>query len=165
MGEAVKFLKQVHEANRANWSENVAAAQAKVLESQTVDDESRATFPCHLMGARDNQFTGRADSVQDIIQKVSDRTPSSPSSLRTVIISGGGGTGKSALALEVAHCLKDRKQFDSILWVNAEDDNVLRDSFTKLALRLQLRDASLGSDKDRNVMTVKNWMDKTSIYL
>lgn len=162
MGEAVKFLQQVHESNRANWSENVVAAQAKVLESQTVDDKSGATFPCHLMGARDNQFTGRADSVQEIIQKVSDRTPSS---LRTVIISGGGGTGKSALALEVAHCLEDREQFDSILWVNAEDNNVLCDSFTKLALRLQLRDASLGSDKDRNVMTVKNWMDKTSIYL
>ncbi|KAI0875938.1 P-loop containing nucleoside triphosphate hydrolase protein [Hypoxylon argillaceum] len=89
----------------------------------------------------------------------------SPGSLCTVIISGGAGIGKSSLALEVAHAFRGECCYDAILWINAENRDVLRESFTKLALRLLLKDALAAADKDFNFMLMKNWMYKTWLLI
>jgi replication-associated recombination protein RarA len=73
------------------------------------------------------------------------------SSLSTVIIYGGGGVGKSAAALDVAHQFKEENCYDAIVWVNAENREVLRESFNKLAVKLILDGATARSDKDTSL--------------
>ncbi|RSL51273.1 hypothetical protein CEP54_011481 [Fusarium duplospermum] len=158
MDETITFLKQLQESH-VGLSDNVAKAQTKVLEQSTVSDLSGADFPCHEIARPNKDFVGRSEELRVIYEALDKNTSSSP---RTVIISGGGGVGKSALALEAAHHFKNEKQYDAILWVNAENRNVLRESFTKLASCLMLKDAAEGSDKDRNFMVLRKWLNKTS---
>ncbi|KAL2671552.1 hypothetical protein Neosp_014142 [[Neocosmospora] mangrovei] len=157
MVEAVNNLEMLQKSTGAT-SDSVAKAQSKVLEQSPDGDLSQAIFPCHEIDLQNKDFLGRSEELRTIYDALDQRAACS---LCTVIISGGGGVGKSALALEAAHQLKNEGKFDAILWVKAEDKNVLRESFTKLALRLRLKDAAEGSDKDRNFMILKNWLDKT----
>ncbi len=161
MDESIKFVQQLQTAGRGgrgSLSDNVPLAQAKMLEQCSADEPSRVEFPCHQIDARNDKFLGRSLEVEQIKQVLATK---SPNSLCAVIISGGAGVGKSALALEVAHQLKNVRRYDAILLVNSENRDVLRESFTKLALRLLLKDAVAGADKDFNFMLMKNWMDKT----
>jgi hypothetical protein len=156
--EAVKFVQQLQDAERSSWVGRVAKAQSEVVEQLPDVDLSEAAFPCHEIPALDKSFLGRSDELDSIDKALGKR---SRSSLRMVIISGLGGVGKSALALTAAHRCKTAKGYDAIFWLNAENVDVLRESFTRIALRLLLRGASDKSDKDRNFMLVKNWLDKT----
>jgi len=162
--ESVKFAQQLREAELGNWDGRVAKAQSEVVERLPNVDMSDATFPCHEIPSLDTNFFGRSQQLDVIQTSLSIKTSLS---LCTVIISGLAGVGKSALAMVAAHQCKNMlpRQYDAIFWLNAENADVLRESFTKIALRLLLRGASDKSDKDRNFMLVKNWLDKTSMYL
>lgn len=160
MDESITFLKRL-QGSRAGLSDNVAKAQTKVLEQSTVSDLSEAVFPCHEIARQNKNFVGRSEELRAIYEAMDKKTSSS---LCTVIVSGGGGVGKSALALEAAHHFKSRQRYDAILWVNAENRNVLRESFRKLAVRLMLKGASEGPVKDHNFMVLKNWLGKTCEY-
>ncbi|RSL52715.1 hypothetical protein CEP53_008003 [Fusarium sp. AF-6] len=158
MDDTIPFLKQLQESH-PGLSDNVAKAQTKVLEQSTVSDLSEEWFPCHEMAHPNKDFAGRFEELRAIYEAMDKKTSSS---LCTVIILGGGGVGKSALALEAAHHFKKEKLYHAILWVNAEDRNVLRESFTNLAMLLMPKDAADESDNDRNFMVLKNWLGKTS---
>jgi AAA ATPase domain len=151
--EVVKFVQQLQDAERSSWVGRVAKAQSEVVEQLPDVDLSEAAFPCHEIPALDKSFLGRSDELDSIDKALGKR---SLASLRMVIISGLGGVGKSALALTAAHRCKTAKGYDAIFWLNAENVDVLRESFTRIALRLLLRGASDKSDKDRNFMLVKN---------
>jgi len=165
MEESIKFVQQLQTASRGvreNLSDNVPLAQSKVLERYSTDDTSGVEFPCHQIATRNERFLGRSGELEQIRESLANKLPDA---LCIVIVSGGAGVGKSALALEVAHQLKNERRYDAILWVDAETRDVLRESFTKLALRLLLKDAVAGADKDLNFMLMKNWMDKTGKFL
>ena len=139
-----------------------AQAQSELLEQLPDVDLSAAGFPCHEFPASDENFLGRSEHLEQI-EKALDAKKAS--TLCIVVISGFGGVGKSALALKAAHKCKEAKNYDAIFWLNAEDADVLRESYNKMACRLLLQGANEKSDKDANYMLVKNWLDKTSMYL
>ena len=157
--EAVRFVHQLQDAEKNSWAGGASKAQSKVLEKLPDTDLSEAMFPCHELPTFDKSFVGRADQLNETCKALKDR---SISPAHTVITSGLGGVGKSALALTAAHRCRTEGLFDSILWLNAENADVLRESFTRIALRLLLKGATDKSDKERNFMLVKNWLDKTS---
>ncbi|KIX07673.1 uncharacterized protein Z518_02327 [Rhinocladiella mackenziei CBS 650.93] len=136
-----------------------AQAQIELLEQMPGVDLSAAGFPCHEIPASDENFLGRSEDLERIDAALNRKQASK---LCIVVISGFGGAGKSALALKAAHKYKEARKYDAIFWLNAEDPDVLRESYNKMACRLLLQGANGKSDKDVNYMLVKNWLDKTS---
>lgn len=158
--ERVRRVQELHEAERANFESRVSKAQNEVVEQLPDIDVAEASFPCHEIPGLDSNFLGRSDQLKDIKQALEAKTASS---LCSVIVSGIAGVGKSALAVAAAHELKNEQKYEAIFWLNAENSDVLRESFTRIALRLLLKGATDKSDKDRNFMLTKNWLDKTSM--
>lgn len=162
--EAVKFVQQLQDAESNSWSGRVAKAQSEIVQLLPDIDVAEASFPCYEIADLDANFLGRSkqlDRIDEIVRK------EKHSKVQTIVISGFAGVGKSTLALAAAHRIasanprKGEKQYDAIFWLNAENEDVLRESFTNMALRLLLRGATERSDKDRNFMLAKNWLDKT----
>ncbi|KAI0110861.1 P-loop containing nucleoside triphosphate hydrolase protein [Nemania sp. FL0031] len=151
-------MQQLQSTSTRDLSGNVPLAPSRVFEQLSAGESSRVDSPCYQLDSRNVKFVGRSEELKQIKQALAIK---SPSFLCTVIVSGGAGIGKSSLALEAAHQLRSEHRYDAILWVNAENRDVLRESFTKLALRLLSNDAVAGADKDFNFMFMKNWMDKT----
>lgn len=54
----------------------------------------------------------------------------------TLTVHGGGGIGKTALALEYCHSLAPGAGYELIWWVNADSDNTTADSFISLISEL-----------------------------
>ena len=161
MEEAVKHVQRLQEAGRStqqNLSRPVQV-QRELLEQMPEVDSSAAGFPCHEIPAVDDNFVGRSTYLKEIDTAVA---AEQAGKLCIIVIAGFGGVGKSALAVKAAHKYKEARKYDAIFWLNAEDPDVLRESYSKIACRLILQGANRQSDKEFNYMLVKNWLDKTS---
>ena len=60
----------------------------------------------------------------------------------TQALQGGGGVGKTALAVEYAY--RHRAQFDTVWWVRAEEPATLVGDYADLAVALGLAEARPG---------------------
>lgn len=54
-----------------------------------------------------------------------------------------GGQGKTQIALE--YCQQKRKEYDYILWADADDENTMKQSFEQFARRLGRHSGATGS--------------------
>jgi hypothetical protein len=73
---------------------------------------------------------------------------------RSALIHGIGGVGKTKTTLTWAH----KSQFDAVFFVQAETEDSLRASFTKIAVALHLPGASLTNDADQNLLYFQGWL-------
>jgi tetratricopeptide (TPR) repeat protein len=97
--------------------------------------------------SRKPNFTGREDELNQLADNLL-RQPS-PS---VQVISGMGGIGKTELATEFIH--RNRDAYEIIWWIRAEHQDRVRESLVRLGQRLELRQASTGSARDRTVAAV-----------
>ncbi|MFT2016520.1 tetratricopeptide repeat protein [Streptomyces sp. 796.1] len=74
-------------------------------------------------------FVDRVDPQASLMAALGGAGPAEP-----LVVQGLGGTGKSALALEVAHRLRDR--FDLVWWLRADSASSLTHGLADLATRL-----------------------------
>ena len=65
-----------------------------------------------------SEFIGREDKIEEIQKMLLHEK------VHVLSIDGIGGVGKSALALEITHKLKEEKIFDAIIWVSAKRDKL-----------------------------------------
>ncbi|EEP78975.1 predicted protein [Uncinocarpus reesii 1704] len=84
----------------------------------------------------------------------------SSQSFRSLALYGIGGVGKSSVALRYAETRIHRKELDAMLWVAAEKEVTLRQSFTDFAMRLKLPGAQ-PKDHDQNRTLVLDWLQNT----
>ncbi|KAI0893451.1 pfs domain-containing protein [Annulohypoxylon nitens] len=81
-------------------------------------------------------------------------------SLQSVALHGIGGVGKSSIASSYANKKFSEKAYDVVLWVAAEKDASLQQSYSDIATRLKLPGAKPLSNEE-NLFLVHNWLQTT----
>ncbi|KAE8363797.1 P-loop containing nucleoside triphosphate hydrolase protein [Aspergillus caelatus] len=85
--------------------------------------------------ARNPRFVGRQDEVTKLEELIT--IPDGP---RRVAITGLGGIGKTQVALEVAHRIRDRDKECSVFWVPCISNEMIEQTFLNIAQILGLHD-------------------------
>ncbi|GCE28344.1 tetratricopeptide repeat protein [Dictyobacter alpinus] len=99
-------------------------------------------------------FTGRETLLSHLHETLSQQKIAALT--RSSALSGPGGIGKTQLALEYAY--QYAQDYTAMLWVGAEEPETIIASFVSIATFLQLP-ASQGSDHNKVVTAVRNWLD------
>ncbi|KAH0536242.1 hypothetical protein FGG08_006864 [Glutinoglossum americanum] len=129
------------------------------------DDDSPRIFPCdNLPHSKNERFYGR----EDVLKKIEDHLDWHRNrldwhrnmSLRIFTIYGRHGVGKTQIALEYAH--RNISKFDAIFWVRCETSASLRQSFTDIAINLNLRGAVKSGLHEENLLLVHEWLKNTN---
>jgi hypothetical protein len=95
--------------------------------------EEHVTFPIDMIPrAKNENFFGRVDEMKNMDEFLGHKA----TNLRTYTIYGRRGVGKTDIALEYAH--KNPSGFEAIFWVNCETSVALRQSFTDMAVALNI---------------------------
>jgi tetratricopeptide (TPR) repeat protein len=97
--------------------------------------------------SRNLNFTGRVAALETIRHNLESRQHP-----HVQVISGMGGIGKTEIAIEYIHRYIDR--YEIIWWIRAEHHDRLRDALVKLGQRLELRQSSTDSGRDRTIAAV-----------
>lgn len=98
-------------------------------------------------------FTGRENKLQEIYDKLHKGTGKLTAISRIVVISGLGGVGKSELARKYAY--EYRKDYDgNVIWINAETQKDLEESFEGLARELNRREGSKISTTEEGIESI-----------
>jgi tetratricopeptide (TPR) repeat protein len=105
---------------------------------------------------RDMFFTGRDDVFQSLRQLL---LPGSTTAL-TQAISGLGGIGKTAVAVEYAY--RYSQYYEAVLWLQADSWEVLTSECIKLAAELELPEHK---ETDQIIVEVQHWLRKHRHWL
>ena len=97
--------------------------------------------------SRNLTFTGRAAELKRLSENLFTGQPP-----QVQVISGMGGVGKTELAAEYIH--RNIGAYEIIWWIRAEHQDRVRDALVKLGQRLELRQATTDSGRDRTVAAV-----------
>jgi tetratricopeptide (TPR) repeat protein len=92
-------------------------------------------------------FTGRTAELEQLSSNLFSRQPP-----HVQVISGMGGIGKTELATEYIH--RNIDTYEIIWWIRAEHQDRVRDALVRLGQRLELRQATTDSARDRTVAAV-----------
>ena len=82
--------------------------------------------------------------------------PYGTSSLRSLVLCGFGGLGKTQIAVQFAHSVAD--QYDAVFWVQADGAEKIADSFREMAVELQLINAADAPDPVVTRKVVMEWL-------
>jgi len=133
MDDTVKHLNDITSYSKANAQRQVQNPANR--HAPDVVPEEYATFPIRMIPRERNEdFYGRREEL-DRINNYLDYSSNNPP-LRTYTIYGRRGVGKTNIALEYAY--KNPANFDAIFWVQCETSLSLRQSFTDMAVCLNL---------------------------
>ncbi|KAN0114720.1 hypothetical protein V8E51_004264 [Hyaloscypha variabilis] len=118
--------------------------------------EEHVTFPMSMIPRNKNEdFYGRADELKNINEFLGHKA----TNLRTYTIYGRRGVGKVDIALEYAQT--NPAGFDAIFWVNCETSLALRQSFTDMAVTLNIPGADRNGHHEENQLAVLKWLKTT----
>lgn len=80
---------------------------------------------------------------------------------RSCLIHGGGGMGKTQLAIEYAY--QHREDYEHVVWIAAETEPDLVNSFATLAKRLGVSKIEDGSSR-ASIEAARTWLETTSMF-
>jgi hypothetical protein len=144
LDSTVKHLSDITSYSSVNFErqvKNLSMRYAAVPET-----EEHVGFPCNKLPFQQNdKFFGRDAEIQKIYDHLTPKE--SVSELRTYTIYGRRGVGKTEIALQYAY--ENPSGFDAIFWIQCETSVTLRQSFTDVAVCLNLPGA------DRNGTSLK----------
>jgi tetratricopeptide (TPR) repeat protein len=103
--------------------------------------EGASDAPSIIPFSRNPRFVGRESQLAELEAKLF----SNEQTTTTLAIVGPGGTGKSQLALEVAHRARQDNKNCSVFWMDASDKDSLYQSYASVARKLSV----LGWDNDQ----------------
>jgi tetratricopeptide (TPR) repeat protein len=105
--------------------------------------------------SRNPNFTGRAAELGRLSDNLFGRQQPN-----VQVISGMGGIGKTELATEYIH--RNIDKYEIIWWIRAEQTDRVRDALVRLGQRLELRQATTDSARDRTVAAVRETLQSGS---
>jgi hypothetical protein len=121
------------------------------------ENEEPGVFPNIILPfSRNPRFYGRAVELERIEKYLS---PKDDQSLRTYTIYGRRGVGKTEIALQFAYM--NQPGFDAIFWIQCETSVSIRQSFTNVAVALNLPAADRDGHHEENQLAVLGWLRKT----
>ncbi|RII24862.1 hypothetical protein CUC08_Gglean005676 [Alternaria sp. MG1] len=103
--------------------------------------EGASNAPSIIPFSRNPRFVGRESQLAELEAKLF----TNEQTTTTLAIVGPGGTGKSQLALEVAHRTRQNNKSCSVFWMDASDKDSLYQSYAGVAQKLNV----LGWDDDQ----------------
>ncbi|KAI5365711.1 hypothetical protein J4E82_011248 [Alternaria postmessia] len=103
--------------------------------------EAASNAPSIIPFSRNPRFVGRESQLAELEAKLF----SNEQITTTLAIVGPGGTGKTQLALEVAHRTRQKNNSCSVFWMDASDKDSLYQSYASVAQKLSV----LGWDDDQ----------------
>jgi hypothetical protein len=125
--------------------------------SSVAEPDEPGTFPNKLLPFQQNtNFYGRRDELDRIYKYLS---PKGDGTYRTYTIYGRRGVGKTEIALQFAY---NTAGFDAVYWIQCETSVAIRQSFTNIAVSLELPGADRDGHHEENLLAVKEWLKKTS---
>jgi tetratricopeptide (TPR) repeat protein len=117
--------------------------------------EAANSAPCIIPFSQNDRFAGRELQLAELEAKLfSDRQ-----STRLAIV-GPRGTGKSQLALEVAHRTRQKNKNSSVFWVDASNKDSLYQSYTNIAQKLSV--PKWNDEKSDVTLLVKRYLVDSS---
>jgi hypothetical protein len=119
------------------YSEGRESAQSRLQ----AELEGASNAPSIIPFSRNPRFVGRESQLVELEAKLF----SNDHTTTTLAIAGPGGTGKSQLALEVAHRTRQSNKSCSVFWIDASDKDSLYQSYARVAQKLNI----LESDDDQ----------------
>jgi hypothetical protein len=152
-----------------------AVKNLSVRHAPVPETEEHANFPCTKLPFQQNEkFFGREAELQKIVDHLTPKE--NVSELRTYTIYGRRGVGKTEIALQYAY--DNPSEFDAIFWIQCETSVSLRQSFTDVAVCLNLPGADrngmsqnqfkrcfsdlLLGHHEENLLAVQRWLKLTS---
>ncbi|HLM47815.1 MAG TPA: toll/interleukin-1 receptor domain-containing protein, partial [Myxococcaceae bacterium] len=110
--------------DRLSQLENLPALRARLLEETAIPSPKRLVgmpqFPYDLEPSIQHRFVGRADELWRIDFALSTRSGGPMAAALTTGLEGGGGVGKTRLALEYLHRFGPRRFPGGLFWVDAD---------------------------------------------
>jgi tetratricopeptide (TPR) repeat protein len=94
--------------------------------------EAAGSAPSVIPFSRNHRFVGQGSHLAKLEAKLF----SNEQTTTTLAIFGPGGTGKSQLALEVAHRTRQNNKHCSVFWIDASDKDSLYQSYASVAQKL-----------------------------
>jgi hypothetical protein len=124
-----------------------------------IEPEEPGTFPNMILPFQQNtNFYGRTEELDKIYQYLS---PKADRAYHTYTIYGRRGVGKTEIALQFAYT--NPPKFDAVFWIQCETSVAIRQSFTDVAVSLNLPGADRDGHHEENLLAVKDWLKRTSL--
>lgn len=131
--------------------------------TQKRNNLSPSTKPCRFLPLSvDNRFCGR-DDVLELVDEALFSNPKDENSLRSFVLHGMGGVGKTQIALKYVEGA--REKFDTILWIAADSMDALDRSFQEIAGKFDILKPNEEVDGNSAMLRVENWLLKRSKQL
>ena len=108
--------------------------QKSALRRLQAEVEEASSAPSIIPFSRNEHFVGREVQLAEAEAKLF----SNEQSTTTLAIVGSGGTGKSQLALEVAHQTKQNNKNCAIFWIDASEKDSIYQSYARVAQKLSI---------------------------
>jgi len=129
----VKHLNEITSYSAVNLERQVK--NLSLRHGAVPEAEEHAKFPCTLIPFQQNdKFYGREAEMKKIINHLSPKEDTNE--LRTYTIYGRRGVGKTEIALQYVY--ENPSGFDAIFWIQCETSVSIRQSFTDVAVALNL---------------------------
>lgn len=120
---------------------------------------SPAMKPSYFLPLSAARFCGREDALE-LVDQALFLKPEEENSLRSFVLHGMGGVGKSEIALKYVEGA--REKFDTILWIYADSLDSLGQSFREIARKWEILESDEGVDDNAVMLRVKNWLFRRS---
>lgn len=134
--------------------------EAQIIDMMTMDDDANVRWPTDKIPPSNENFQSRGTELKAI----SDFFDSAKShiGLRTYVLYGIGGMGKTSVAQAYAHRCKVEGRYDGIFWLKSQTVLECKATFAAIAVWLDLPYANKTGNHEHNVFLVKQWSGKTS---
>jgi DNA polymerase III delta prime subunit len=158
MTDTIRHLDSVGNANTVNRTQAGNYLDLKLRDHGVVKERAgKSVFPVgNLPLFRTEIFTGRNQEIENINKQLS---PPEAHKLRTYLIYGRPGVGKTQIALEYAR--RYREDYDAIFWIQCETNTSLRTSFLGIAVALGLDGAAKNAHFEESLTKVLEWLKWT----